>query len=519
MTSAFTIRNLTPSTLYLTRVEHFQDPNSLQSKTTSYLFPSSSNALITPTSPELGEHAQKFKYRDLEVKLEPYEAYTLKSFVEGLDQDSTEVSSTNVRLIVQNESNDRFRVDFNPSYTQRSSHASTNLTSTISITPRILFHPTRPVPHVSLHTNHNCTYSCWMKTLPDQLPISAISIPGTHNSHTYYRALPSVRCQVVDVMNQLENGIRFLDIRLQPVHATDASKQDLYLVHGAFPVSLTGPKYFLPVLQTCYSFLAANPSETILISLKREGIGGATDEHLATILNTHYIGSNPSRWYTGCSIPSLGAVRGKLVLVRRYKTSSTASPTQPSPTGLDATPWPHNATHARFPLVSPTFCLQDFCDVLVPGLISAKVQHCTEHLVRAGRVAHCMPSGVASAGTLHPAGAEPLYLNFLSASNFWKRACWPQVIAQTVNRRVEEWLCEGHALESVEQGAETRRPEIHGVGRVRRRGAGDACTGVVVMDYVGENGDWELVHLIVGMNMGVLMKARQAGLDTTESRV
>jgi 1-phosphatidylinositol phosphodiesterase len=26
------------------------------------------------------------------------------------------------------------------------------------------------------------------------------------------------------------------------------------------------------------------------------------------------------------------------------------------------------------------------------------------------------------------------------------------------------------------------------------------------MDYVGENGDWELVRLVVGMNMGVLLK-------------
>jgi 1-phosphatidylinositol phosphodiesterase len=26
------------------------------------------------------------------------------------------------------------------------------------------------------------------------------------------------------------------------------------------------------------------------------------------------------------------------------------------------------------------------------------------------------------------------------------------------------------------------------------------------MDCVGENGDWELVRLVVGMNMGVLLK-------------
>ena len=93
-----------------------------------------------------------------------------------------------------------------------------------------------------------------MASLPPTLPLSALSIPGTHNSHTYYRALPSVRCQTASIKSQLENGIRFLDIRVQPVHASDASKKDLYLVHGAFPVSLTGPKYLDPVLRICYEF-------------------------------------------------------------------------------------------------------------------------------------------------------------------------------------------------------------------------------------------------------------------------
>lgn len=35
------------------------------------------------------------------------------------------------------------------------------------------------------------------------------------------------------------------------------------------------------------------------------------------------------------------------------------------------------------------------------------------------------------------------------------------------------------------------------------------CTGVVVMDVVGEGGDWDLVRLVVGMNLGVLKKAAE----------
>jgi 1-phosphatidylinositol phosphodiesterase len=326
-----------------------------------------------------------------------------------------------------------------------------------------------------------------MGTLPDTLSLSEVSIPGAHNSHTQYRALLSVRCQVVDIKTQLEQGIRFLDIRVQPAHATDISKKDLYLVHGAFPISLTGPKYFAPILQTCYDFLARNPSETILMSLKREGIGSATDHHLSDLLEKHYIGINASRWYTDTSIPCLGAVRSKLVLVRRFAS--------PNPSfGLDATPWPHNATHALFPAhpQTPTFCLQDYCDVLVPESIVTKIQYTNEHLVRA---AQC-------------AGPGPLYLNFLSGSNFFNKGCWPGSIAKVVNKGMEEWLCVGHHLRKAP--AEEGRPdcvveeEDGGKGRVRRRAEGDGGTGVVVMDFVGDGGNWELVRLVVSMNIGVL---------------
>ena len=516
MAAALTIRNLTSSPITLIRTERFQDPNTLQSKSNGYVFGSSNITSTTPTSPELGEHAQSFNKQDLNVRLEPFEAYTLGPHQTRQNLDESELSRMTLRLTIEADRGERFRIDTHPSYTQRSSQSFTALSAGTVTSPTALFHPSRPVPHLTIHTNHLQTYTTWMKELPDNLPISAISIPGAHNSHTHYRALPSVRCQVVDIQKQLDNGVRFLDIRLQPVHATDASKKDLYLVHGAFPISLTGPKYFEPILQTCYDFLSTHPSETLIISLKREGVGSATDEHLAHILETHYIAPHASKWYTGTTIPYLGSVRGKLILLRRYTTSPATSYK-----GLDATSWPHNATHALFPASStPTFCLQDFCEVLHQNLIRTKIQHCNDHLVRAAQCHHHIP-GV-NTDPRNPVSPAPLYLNFLSASNFWKRSCWPQVIAREVNRRMEEWLCEGHGLEGCGVAATTRFPEVNvggqdgaGEGVVRRRlRDGDAGTGVVVMDGLGENGDWELVRLVVGMNMGVLMKMKGAG-DTS----
>jgi 1-phosphatidylinositol phosphodiesterase len=493
MASPITVRNLTSTSISIKRVEQYEDPNALQSKSGGYLLGSRNTTSAAPSAPRLGEHAGSFKHQDLDISLEPFESYTLGDVTNA----DLLTANTTLRLTIEDNIGSRHRIDAHPSYTQKFSQSSTPLSSSSTTSYTTLFHPSRPTAHLSIHTNHLYDYKKWMSTLPDTLPLSAISIPGTHNSHTSYRALPSVRCQVADIKSQLEHGIRFLDIRLQPAHATDASKKDLYLVHGAFPISLTGPKYFAPVLQTCYDFLTANPSETLLISLKREGVGSATDAHLAQILEQHYLGPDSAKWHLDPSLPYLGAVRGKLVLVRRYAT--------PTPTaGLDATPWPHNATHALFPQSpSPVFCLQDFCEIMVPETIPTKIQHVNEQLVRAAACHHHIPGVTTDKANPVPPG--PLYLNFLSGSNFWKKACWPENIAKVVNRGMEEWLCVGHHVE--EKGnTSTKHPEelkARG-GVVRRRGEGDGCTGVVVMDRVGEGEDWDLVRLVVGMNVGVL---------------
>jgi 1-phosphatidylinositol phosphodiesterase len=500
MAVPLTIRNLTVHTITLKQIERFEDPNALQSKASGYLFGTRNTTSAAPTAPKLGQHAQSFNCQELNIQLASFESCTVGTVNDG---DET-VSSQTMRLTIKISEGQCYRVDTNPSYTQKSTHTFMPLSQNPSSSYTALFHPSRPIPHLAIHTNHQPNYTQWMSALPDALPLSSLSIPGTHNSHTKYRALPSVRCQVTDIKNQLDHGIRFLDIRLQPVHATDASTKDLYLVHGAFPISLTGPKYFAPVLQTCLDFLIQHPRETVLISLKREGIGSATDEHLARLLDEHYIKPHAEKWYTDTALPYLSEVRGKLVLVRRFHIPSP-SPSPSSPMGLDATAWPHNTPHALFPPTTLTFCLQDFCEITEPSIIAAKIQHCNDHLVRAAQCVHHIP-GI-NTDIKNPVPPGPLFLNFLSGSNFWKRACWPESVAKMVNRGMEEWICRGHHLEDA--GVSTREPgrtegDVRQELNVMRAKEGHGSTGIVVMDYVGENGDWELVKLVVGMNMGVL---------------
>lgn len=497
-----TVRNLSSNVLHLKHIEQFEDPNTQQSKATSY-FGSRNTTSAVPASPRLGEHAQTFQNKDVDIRLRPFESYTLEFIKWDLhasgNSPSQNVTSTFRLTFEVGSTGERHRIDVNPTYTQKSSRPFIPLSPSPSITLSALYHPasdfpSQTNPQLTIHTNHTQNPKSWMSSLPSTLPLSALSIPGTHNSHTHYRALPSVRCQHASINQQLENGIRFLDIRAQPTSATDANKRDMYLVHGVFPVSLTGPKYLASILETCYRFLEENPSETILVSLKREGPGKATDELFSDILERHYFAPNRGRWYTGHAVPYLGDVRGKLVLIRRYMHHPTTL--APTPHGLDATAWPHNSTHAQH----GPFCVQDYCEVMVPSAIPHKLQYSTEHLGRAAACTAFIPGYNTDAKNPVPAG--PLYLNFLTGSNFWKKECWPSPIAEVVNRGVEEWICRNLGVQADASGGGGGGTALY------KATAGDHGTGIVIMDDIGKGGDWDLVRLVIGCNMGVLLKMK-----------
>lgn len=314
----------------------------------------------------------------------------------------------------------------------------------------------------------------WMRELHSDLPLSALSLPGTHNSPTCYTALPSVRCQAVGVRAQLDNGVRFLDIRV----SCDPESSDLALVHSAFPISLTGTKYFHDLLNEVYSFLDANPSETVLISIKREGTGRGNDGDLARHLSGEkYMGGDKAgRWFRESRVPSLGETRGKIVLVRRFGGTESADNW-----GVDGSSWPDNCADG---LSGSGLCrIQDFYEVDQSTNIQKKIDLVRAHLERAGEPAFAFGQP--------QSGPSPFFVNFLSASNFFNASCWPEKIAAKVNPGVIEYLCMRHG----ESGK--------GPGNL---GIGDAGTGIVVTDWVGANDDWDLIRCIVAWNAKLQMK-------------
>lgn len=349
--------------------------------------------------------------------------------------------------------------------------------------------------HLTLYSS--AALPSWMATLPDAVSLAALSIPGTHNSPTCYVALPSVRCQAVGVRAQLDNGVRFLDVR---VSVSNDDGGGLALVHSVFPISLTGTKWFADVLvHEVYAFLYENPSETVLLSVKREGTGRGTDQHLSRHLFHRYCQDRDepgqtSKWFTEPRVPTLGEARGKIVLIRRFQNDEALLGGQHGGRGwgIDAAAWPDNCADGT--VGSGLIRVQDFYEVQQSHNIDKKIDLARCHLEKAcERTCPLLVRGAGADGDTDPAEEEPLplFINFLTASNFFNASCWPERIAAKVNPSIIEYLCLQHAEEG--QGP-------------AKLGVGDAGTGIVVTDWVGLEDDWDLLRCVVGWNARLQLK-------------
>lgn len=110
----------------------------------------------------------------------------------------------------------------------------------------------------------------WMQNIDDDKNLFLLSVPGTHDCVTQFVQFPHIsKCQDKNIYEQLNMGIRALDIRVQ------SKGKRLGMVHGlakAFNTSnrLAKQMDMADVLAHCYRFLDENPSETILFQFKND---------------------------------------------------------------------------------------------------------------------------------------------------------------------------------------------------------------------------------------------------------
>lgn len=462
------IRNLTSTPVELKLIERFDTAQNGVSGITNFTRSLSGlmGNLTTPSSSQIATKSESFVNEELSIPIAAFETKTT----------DIQTGPTGITRLTFEAEGQRYRVD-----TPTPSRRSTVLTP-LSPDPRLEFTAVHLPQSSHLALYSSAKLESWMGKLRNEIPLSSLSIPGTHNSPTHHTALPSVRCQAVSVKEQLNNGVRFLDIRVQPETTDNLSKDGLILVHSAFPVSLTGNKYFRDLINTVFSFLDENPSETVIVSLKREGIGKATDQHLSKVLHQHYYSANPSRWFTDNRIPTLGESRNKVVLIRRFAIDdSLKEQNDGKGWGIDAESWPDNCADGI--CSSGEIRVQDFYEVAESENIEKKISFSTDQLARAAEAVCVVPDDTNTAAM--EASKQPFFMNFLSASNFWRANCWPDRIAAKVNPSIIDHLCRKH-----------HEPA----------GPGDGSCGIVVCDWVGSAGDWDLVRCIVGMNARLQMK-------------
>jgi 1-phosphatidylinositol phosphodiesterase len=166
----------------------------------------------------------------------------------------------------------------------------------------------------------------WMGAIGDNISVAQLSIPGTHDSGARTEPIGgTAKCQNLSIAEQLSAGVRFLDIRCRHIDNAFA------IHHGAIYQNLN----FNDVLNACISFLNSNPSETIIMSVKEEHTPSNNTRSFEQTFDS-YVAQNSSKWDLGAGIPTLGSVRGKIKLLRRFGTGS--------PKGIDATAWADNTT-------------------------------------------------------------------------------------------------------------------------------------------------------------------------------
>lgn len=214
---------------------------------------------------------------------------------------------------------------------------------------------------------------CWMKYVDDNKFLDELSIPGTHDSGTCSvdndtePQSSQVKCQQDYIPTQLLEGIRYFDIRL-------GKGNDPGICHGDFYL-FKKDGYYLhlsDVIGYFKTFLSENPREA-LIMLASRGNDEATDDSVTTAF-AKVMADNPDLFYTSSHVPTLGEVRGKIVLLRRFRLDGNS--VDGHTWGLDLTEWDDKIkAHSD----SATMCLiQDARGFEAAGETGDKEPYCTK---------------------------------------------------------------------------------------------------------------------------------------------
>lgn len=197
----------------------------------------------------------------------------------------------------------------------------------------------------------------WMKAVQGSKTLSELSIPGTHDSGAKNPQADldltknRLRTQTRTIAEQLADGIRFLDIRVGYTNGAFG------LYHEAVSLGLT----FQSVLTTCKTFLTDQPTETIIMSVKKEDDAPSSGNQAGKSFQARFsdYATAAGIFYLQNAIPQLHQVRGKIVLFRRFELTANTT----AALGIDAYDgFPNNSTATLSGPNRPELRIQDYFD-------------------------------------------------------------------------------------------------------------------------------------------------------------
>ena len=147
----------------------------------------------------------------------------------------------------------------------------------------------------------------WMSYLEDDTLLSAMTIPGTHDSAAYTVSLPFVATQKMNIVQQLDAGIRYFDFRC------GVRSNQVEMVHGATYLGLK----FEDVLNDMYEWLDTHTSEALIIQIKRDRKEKKSNVDFANAI-FQVLAKRSEFWRTADTTPTIGELRGRIQLFRRF---------------------------------------------------------------------------------------------------------------------------------------------------------------------------------------------------------
>ncbi|PVF98456.1 PLC-like phosphodiesterase [Serendipita vermifera] len=151
-----------------------------------------------------------------------------------------------------------------------------------------------------------------MSTYPDETLVQNLSIAGTHDSLTWNIfgvAAPFVQTQDLSLFDQLNNGVRFVDLRIGIL----SGKIRLY--HSSY--LLSSKAELVDIFWGLYHWLDLHPTETILVSMKVDNGNNtvALRQQVYDLMN----GEQKGYWVRNTTLPNLGQARRKLIPILRMR--------------------------------------------------------------------------------------------------------------------------------------------------------------------------------------------------------